>query len=130
MRHSRKEHDILYFPINEGATKYYIANATMYIYLEGHDRRPLPEINVEVFKVLKLPNHPETLKIHSVVSRTIQQPFGSGSWVSLDLSETVSEWFKNPRENHGFVVKAELDGKQIVITDPDGSDKGKVSVDF
>ncbi|XP_045466195.1 growth/differentiation factor 8-like [Harmonia axyridis] len=126
LRHSRKDHEILYFPLLDSTTKYNVANSSLYIYIEGHDRHPLPEINVEIFKVLKLLNHPETSKLQKVVSTTITQPFGKGSWIPFDLTETVSEWFKNTRENHGFVVRAELDGKQIAITDPNGPDKGKI----
>lgn len=50
--------------------------------------------------------------------------------MKIDLTETVSEWFKSPRDNHGFVVNATVNGKKVVVTDTN-TDKGKkVSVLF
>lgn len=94
LRH-RHEHDILYFAFGDAtAATYPVRNATLYVYVAGGDRRPLPDVPIEVYRV--------------------------------DLTETASAWFKEPRDNHGFVVRAELDGKSIVVTDPDGPDKGKI----
>ncbi|KAJ8949168.1 hypothetical protein NQ318_021659 [Aromia moschata] len=122
LRH--KGHDILHFVFTDSITKFHVSNATLYLYLRGSDRRPLPDVLIEVFKVKKITDHPDPPGLGRVVAKKVTQPSGRGDWVTVDLSETVSEWFKNPRENHGFVVNATVDGKKVVVTDAT-VDKGK-----
>nr|CAI5845334.1 unnamed protein product [Callosobruchus analis] len=43
--------DVLHFTFGEGITKFHVSNATLFVFLKGTDRRPLPDVNVEVFKV-------------------------------------------------------------------------------
>nr|CAI5845333.1 unnamed protein product [Callosobruchus analis] len=114
--------DVLHFTFGEGITKFHVSNATLFVFLKGTDRRPLPDVNVEVFKV----QHPggETPSFMRVASRKMTQPLGKGSWAEMELTETVSEWFKNPRDNYGFLVNATVNGKKIAVTDVT-ADKGK-----
>ncbi|CAH1954386.1 unnamed protein product [Acanthoscelides obtectus] len=45
--------DVLHFTFGEGITKFHVSNATLFVFLRGTDRRPLPDVNVEVFKVFE-----------------------------------------------------------------------------
>ena len=112
---------------SDSITKYHVSNATLFVYVKGAERRPLPDVLIEVFKVYKAPDHPDTPGLYRMVSKKVTQPFGRGDWVKLDLTITVSEWFKNPRENYGFVVNGTANGKKVVVTDTSLDDGSKVS---
>lgn len=105
-------------------TKFHVSNATLFIFIKGTDRRPLPDVLVEVFKVKKMTDHADPNAFQRVFARKMTQPFGRGAWESIDLTETVSEWFKSPRDNYGFILNATVNGKKVVVTDVN-ADKGK-----
>jgi hypothetical protein len=111
---------------SDSITKYHVSNATLFVYVKGAERRPLPDVLIEVFKVYKAPDHPDSPGLYRMVSKKVTQPLGRGDWVKLDLTITVSEWFKNPRENFGFVVNATANGKKVVVTDTTVEDGSKV----
>lgn len=117
LRHSWRGHDILHFMFSDSITKYHVSNATLYVYVKGAERRPLPDVLIEVFKVYKIPDHPETPGLYRMISKKVTQPLGRGDWVKLDMTITVSEWFKNPPENFGFVINGTANGKKVVLTD-------------
>ncbi|KAJ8984020.1 hypothetical protein NQ317_012243 [Molorchus minor] len=122
LRH--KGHDVLHFTFSDTVTKFHVSNATLYIFIKGAERRPLPDVVIEVFKVKKITDHPDPPGFNRVFAKKMTQPLGRGDWVKVDFTETVSEWFKNPRENHGFVVNATANGKKVVVTD-NNVDKGR-----
>lgn len=132
VRHSWRGHDILHFMFSDSITKYHVANATLFVYIKGAEQQRTAaattpsDVLIEVFKVYKAADHPDTPGLHKMVSRKVRQPAGRGDWVKLDLTITVSEWFKSPRDNHGFVVNATSHGKRVVITDTHVDNGGKV----
>ncbi|KAH0807642.1 hypothetical protein GEV33_015148 [Tenebrio molitor] len=125
LRHGWRGQDILHFMFSDSITKYHVSNATLFVYVKGAERRPLPDVLIEVFKVYKAPDHPDSPGLYRMVSKKVTQPLGRGDWVKLDLTITVSEWFKNPRENFGFVVNATANGKKVVVTDTTVEDGSK-----
>lgn len=108
-------------------TKYHVKNATLYVYLRGVDRRPQPDVLLEVFKVYKNGDHTEPPGFLRVVSKKVQQPLGTGDWVKVDLTVTVSEWFKSMRDNYGFVVNGTINGRKVSVTDTEVDGGSKVS---
>lgn len=108
-------------------TKYHVKNATLYVYLRGVDRRPQPDVLLEVYKVYKNGDHTEPPGFMRVISKKVQQPLGMGDWVKVDLTVTVSEWFKNMRDNYGFVVNGTINGRKVSVTDTEVDGGSKVS---
>lgn len=102
---------------SDSITKYHVSNATLYVFIKGAERRPLPDVLIEVFKVYKIPDRPDTPGLYRMISKKVTQPFGRGDWVKLDMTITVSEWFKNPSENFGFVINGTANGKKVVLTE-------------
>ncbi|CAG9861790.1 unnamed protein product [Phyllotreta striolata] len=122
LRH--KGRDILHFSFTDSITKYHVSNATLFVFIKGSDRRPPQDVLIELFKVKKITDHSESTAFDLVFTKKIHQPGGRGEWVQIDLTETVSEWFKSPKDNHGFLVNATVNGKKVSITDIN-VDKGK-----
>ncbi|CAH1118305.1 unnamed protein product [Phaedon cochleariae] len=116
--------DIIHFTFSDSITKYQVSNATLSIYIKGTERRQPQDVIIEVFKIEKATDHAEPTSFHRVLGKKMRQPIGKGEWVQLDFSETVSEWFKAPKDNHGFVVNATVNGKKVVVTEL-SVDKGK-----
>lgn len=108
-------------------TRYHVKNATLYVYLRGVDRRPQPDVLIEVFKVYKNGDHTEPPGFARVASKKVQQPLGSGDWAKVDVTVTVSEWFKNMRDNYGFVVNGTVNGRRVSVTDTEMDGGSKVS---
>lgn len=76
----------------------------------------------------KIPDHPDAPGLYRVFARKIKQPLGRGDFLQVDFSETISEWFKNPRDNYGFVVNATVNGRKVVVTDTGVDNGNKVSI--
>ncbi|XP_072383265.1 growth/differentiation factor 8 [Diabrotica undecimpunctata] len=112
LRH--KGRDILHFSFSESNTKFQVSNATLSVYIKGADRRTPQTVILEVFKIT---DHSDPAAFHMVYAKKFLQPDGKGDWVKIDFSETVSEWFKDPDGNHGFIVNATLNGKKALVTD-------------
>ncbi|CAG9772342.1 unnamed protein product [Ceutorhynchus assimilis] len=126
LRHSWKVNDILHFPFTDGITKFHVANATLNIFIRGAERRTErpQDVVIEIYKVsrchvmvYKLGDHSEPPGLIKVHSWKEPQPIGRGRWVQTDFTETVGEWFKNGRENYGFVINATVNGKKVAVTD-------------
>lgn len=66
-------------------------------------------ITVSVYKVHKNQKNPETPSFELIASENVLRSHlkGDGKWIPLDISPMLSSWFKAPRENWGFVVRAE-----------------------
>lgn len=124
LRHSWRGHDILHFTFSDSVTKYHVSNASLFLYVKGADRRPVPDVIIEVFKVFKVPDHPEP-GLHRMYVRKVAQPLGKGEFLPIDMTQLVSEWFKSPRDNYGFVVNATVNGKKVHITDTTIDNGGK-----
>ncbi|XP_060534152.1 growth/differentiation factor 8 [Cylas formicarius] len=121
LRHTKAH--ILYFTFSDSITKFHVANATLHVFIRGVERRPQPYVNLEVFKVRKSNDHSEP-SLSKVFGRKVMQPLGRGDWVKVEFTETVGEWFKNPRENFGFVINATANGRKVAATDVN-TEKGK-----
>lgn len=129
MRHSWKGHDILHFSFSDHITKYHVRNATLFVYIKGAERRPSPDVLIEVFKVYKAPDHIDAPGTIRVAAKKVAQPVGHGDWVKVDLTVTVSEWFKSARDNYGFIVNGTtVNGKKVSVTDTTIDGGSKVSV--
>lgn len=128
LRHtSSHTHDILHFTFSDSITKFHVSNATLYLYIKGSERHPLPEMVVEIFKVYKMPDRDEAPSLYRVFAKKMKQPLGRGDFIRVDFSETISEWFKSPRDNFGFVVNATVNGRKVVVTDTTVDNGNKVS---
>ncbi|KAF7268071.1 growth/differentiation factor myoglianin [Rhynchophorus ferrugineus] len=123
LRHSWKGHDIIYFPFSDSVTKFRVANATLHLFLRGGERRGQSDVLIEIYKVHKLGDHEPPVLIKAQ-SRKETQSAGRGRWLEIDFTETVGEWFKNSRDNFGFVINATVNGKKIAMTDVN-SEKSK-----
>ncbi|KAF5303311.1 hypothetical protein FQA39_LY10050 [Lamprigera yunnana] len=125
LRHSWRGNDILHFQLSDSILKYYVGNATLFVYVKGVDRRPQPSFHLEVFKVYKNPDRPDSPGKVRVVSKKVTQPLGRGDWVKIDITVMVSEWFKSARDNYGFIVNGTVNGRKIIVTDStfDGGNK-------
>lgn len=99
-----------------------MGNATLYVYIKGTQRRPAPIITLEVFKLYKT-DVSATVKM---ISRKITQPYGEGEWFRLDVTVMVSEWFKYPEENLGFIINGTSEDKKFVILDKSNESDRKV----
>lgn len=102
-------------------TRYYVNNATLYVYVRGVNRRT--PIFLEIFKVI-IDEHADHPAFQRVIAKQIYSPSNRGEWITVDFTETISEWFKNSRSNFGFVVNATANGKKVAVTDVN-VDKGK-----
>ncbi|KAG5869522.1 hypothetical protein JTB14_015733 [Gonioctena quinquepunctata] len=123
LRH--KGHDFLHFSFSNSITKFQVSNATLFLYIKGTGESSVyQDVIVDIFKVRKITDHFEPAVLSKVIGRKIPQPSGKGDWVKIDFTQTVSEWFKNPRENHGFLVNATVNGRKVAVTDVN-VDKGK-----
>ncbi|XP_023019071.1 growth/differentiation factor myoglianin [Leptinotarsa decemlineata] len=123
LRH--KGHDILHFSFSNSITKFQVSNATLFLYIRGTERSSVyHDVIVDIYRVRKITDHFEPAALTKVYGRKIPQPPGKGDWVKIDFTETVSEWFRNPRDNHGFLVNATVNGKKVLVTDMN-VDKGK-----
>ncbi|KAK9754094.1 Transforming growth factor beta like domain [Popillia japonica] len=105
-----KGNDILHFAFSGSTTKYHVANASLYVFVKGTDRRPAPIITLEVYKVCR---SDASGTIKKKISRKITQPYGEGDWFKLDATGMVSEWLKNPEENLGFIINGTSEGKKF-----------------
>ncbi|XP_056639911.1 growth/differentiation factor 8 isoform X1 [Diorhabda sublineata] len=119
LRH--KGRDILHFSFSDSITKYQVSNSTLSVFIKGSERRLPQDVILEVFKIT---DHSDPAAFDMVYGKKFRQPPGKGEWINIDFTETVSEWFKNPSENYGFVVNATVNGKKVVVTDVN-VDKGK-----
>ncbi|XP_066149176.1 growth/differentiation factor 8 [Euwallacea fornicatus] len=118
LRHSWKANDILHFPFSDSITKFHVANSTLNFYVRGSDRRSSQQdIVIEIYKVLKPGDRSDPPSLIKVANWKEPQPMGRGKWLQADLTETVGEWFKNERENFGFVINATVNGKKVAVTD-------------
>ncbi|CAG9832126.1 unnamed protein product [Diabrotica balteata] len=122
LRH--KGRDILHFSFSESNTKFQVSNATLSVYIKGADRRTPQTVVLEVFKIT---DHSDPAAFHMVYAKKFLQPDGKGDWVKIDFTETVSEWFKDPDGNHGFIVNATLNGKKALVTDATADKVKRVS---
>ncbi|XP_050302121.1 growth/differentiation factor 11 isoform X2 [Anthonomus grandis grandis] len=116
LRHSWRVNDILHFPFTESITKFHVANATLNFFIRGVSR-PQNDVIIEIYKVYKIGDHsepPVMVKLHSWKE---PQPGSRGKWIQTDFTETVGEWFKNPKDNYGFVINATVNGKKVAVTD-------------
>lgn len=82
---------------------------------------------IEIYKVQQIGDHTEPPALVKVASWKESQPNGRGKWVQVDFSETVGEWFKNAKENFGFLINATVNGKKVAVTDV-STEKTKVSM--
>ncbi|CAH0548561.1 unnamed protein product [Brassicogethes aeneus] len=116
LRHNMKQHEILHFTFSDSVTKFHVANATLFVFIKGAERRPLPDVHIEVFKVNKVPDHSEKMPdLKKVYNKKITQPYNRGEWIKIDFTETTSEWFKNGRENFGFIINTTVNGKKVSV---------------
>lgn len=127
VRHSTKGHDILYFQFSDSTTKFHVSNATLYVYVYGTFQKPQPIFYLNFYKVLRTNDRPDAPVKQLVHSRKIQQPFGKGDWIGIDITSTVSEWFKNPRENVGFIINGTINDTKLINTDLKLDDGSKVN---
>ncbi|KAF5284704.1 hypothetical protein FQR65_LT13440 [Abscondita terminalis] len=125
LRHSWRGHDILHFHLSDSILKYYVGNATLFVYVKGVDRRPQPSFHLDVFKVFKNLDHPESPGTIKIASKKITQPLGRGDWFKIDITVMVSEWFKSARDNYGFILNGTVNGRKVIVTDTtyDGGSK-------
>ncbi|XP_018336369.1 growth/differentiation factor 8 [Agrilus planipennis] len=121
LRHSWHGHDILHFSFSDGVTKYQVANATLFVFVKGVDKRPQPIMILEVYKVYKNPDRPDIPGTVRVASRRINQPLGHGEWIKIDVTAMVSEWFKSARDNYGFIVNATINKRKTPLESVNGN---------
>ncbi|KAK5638903.1 hypothetical protein RI129_013198 [Pyrocoelia pectoralis] len=117
LRHSWRGHDILHFTLSDNLLKYYVGNATLFVYVKGVERRPLPSFHLEVFKVYKNSDHPDSPGMVRIASKRVTQPLGRGDWVKIDITVMVSEWFKSSRDNYGFILNGTVNGRKVIVTE-------------
>lgn len=118
----------MHFTFSDSISKYHVGNATLFVYVKGVERRPLPNFYLEIYKVYRNPDHPDAPGMVKMASRRITQPLGRGDWVKIDITVMVSEWFKNARENYGFILNGTVNGRKVVVTDPTSDGGSKVGV--
>lgn len=116
--------DIVHFPFSDSITKFHVANATLNFFIRGASK---DGVLIDIYKVVRLGDHSDPPELERVKSWKEPWPPGrGGKWVQTDFTETVGEWFKNGKENLGFVINATVNGKKLAVTDFN-SEKSKVS---
>lgn len=94
-----------------------MANATLYVNAFGTFQKPVGVFYLNFYKVLKTNDRPDVPVKQLVSSKKVQQPYGNDEWIGIDITQTVSEWFKSPRENVGFIINATLNNTKVINTD-------------
>ncbi|KAH1000094.1 growth/differentiation factor 8 [Dendroctonus ponderosae] len=120
MRHmSWKVNDVLHFPFSDSITKFHVANATLNFFVRGGSERMAGphDVLIDIYKVVKFGDHSEPPELVRV--KSWKEPWlpGRGKWIQTDFTATVGEWFKNGKENFGFVINATVNGKKLAVTD-------------
>ncbi|XP_065567265.1 growth/differentiation factor 8-like isoform X2 [Artemia franciscana] len=111
---SKSLRGILKFKFSEKASQSDVRNAYLWLHLRPSSTMPSGPVWIEIYQVLR------AVEGESPVSKRAKEIkvdlLHHGGWISVDVREIVSTWFRNPNTNHGIFVKTS-DGNHLVITD-------------
>lgn len=144
LRHQKRlQHEILQFQF-ENIENTYVEMATLNLYVRGEQWLKQNEPNLlsnsnyndnltlTVHRITRNTNlNVNTNKIyHHIINNYYSTiPKDKGSYIKIDVTEMVADWFRNPQNNHGVAIKSYGQiGPKLIIVDSNHSDYVSISI--
>lgn len=108
---------------------YTIAKAVLYGYIkapENTDFSTTQKLDVHVYTY----HNPQEIQSDPVGSKSLHEDLRVGQWETFDISDLVKKWVKSPTKNFGLMLKAELNGEDLIWRHSDHHDNSKVKISW